>query len=62
MTEQTGGTPQDADAAPDPDSPEFLQQLNTVEKTSPDTTADAPATDATLLPTDPASSGPDSST
>lgn len=40
--------------APDPDSPEFLQQQNPVEKVSPDTTADAPATQAELIPTDPA--------
>jgi hypothetical protein len=39
--------------APDPDSPEFLQQHNPVEKVSPDTTADAPATQAELIPTDP---------
>ena len=41
------------DEAPDPDSPEFLQNQNPVEKVSPDTDADAPATDATLIPTDP---------
>ena len=39
--------------APDPDSPEFLQQQNPVEKVSPGTTADAPATEAELIPTDP---------
>ena len=39
--------------APDPDSPEFLESQNTVEKVSPDTTADAPATDAELISTDP---------
>jgi hypothetical protein len=39
--------------APDPDSPEFLQQHNPVEKVSPETTADAPATEADLIPTDP---------
>ena len=41
------------DNAPDPDSPEFLQQHDPVEKVSPDTTADAPATDAGLISTDP---------
>ncbi|GAA4689077.1 hypothetical protein GCM10023215_26560 [Pseudonocardia yuanmonensis] len=39
--------------APDPDSDEFLEEQNTVEKVSPDTSADAPATDADLIPTDP---------
>lgn len=39
--------------APDPDSEEFLQNQNTVEKVSPDTTADAPATDPDLISTDP---------
>jgi hypothetical protein len=39
--------------APDPDSQEFLEEQNTVEKVSPDTTADAPATDAELISTDP---------
>ena len=43
--------------APDPDSPEFLQEQNTVERVSPDTTADDVATDATLLSTDPAQAG-----
>ncbi|HEY0811680.1 MAG TPA: hypothetical protein VGE11_00245 [Pseudonocardia sp.] len=42
--------------APDPDSDEFLGQQNPVEKLSPDTTADAPATDPTLIPTDPTTS------
>ncbi|MDP9436146.1 MAG: hypothetical protein M3P93_13535 [Actinomycetota bacterium] len=46
-----------AQNAPDPDSPEFLQQQNPVEKVSPETTADAPATDAALIPTDPTLSG-----
>lgn len=49
MTQQ----PQDVDDAPDPDSQEFLAAQNTVEKVSPGTTADAPATDAGLIPTDP---------
>ena len=39
--------------APDPDSDEFLDEHNTVEKVSPDTTADEPATDAELIRTDP---------
>ena len=39
--------------APDPDSAEFLQEQNPVEKVSPDTTADAPATNPELIPTDP---------
>lgn len=41
------------DDAPDPDSQEFLDAQNTVEKVSPGTTADAPATDASLISTDP---------
>ena len=48
--------------APDPDSDEFLQEHNTVEKVSPATTADAPATEAELISTDPGSSqGPPAS-
>ena len=43
--------------APDPDSREFLETQNTVEKVSPGTTADAPAPDAELIPTDPTPSG-----
>ena len=39
--------------APDPDSEEFLQEQNTVERVSPATTADAPATEAELISTDP---------
>ena len=42
--------------APDPDSDEFLQNQDTVEKVSPGTTADAPGTDAGLISTDPAPS------
>ena len=42
--------------APDPAGQEFLGEQNTVEKGSPDTTADAPATDAALISTDPTSS------
>lgn len=44
------------DDAPDPDSQEFLDEQNTVEKVSPGTTADAPATEAGLISTDPAPS------
>jgi hypothetical protein len=47
---------QNVDEAPDPDSREFLEGRNTVEKVSPGTTADAPATDAGLISTDPTSS------
>jgi hypothetical protein len=43
----------DVNDAPDPDSEEFLTEQNTVERVSPDTTADAVATDATLISTDP---------
>ena len=59
MTNSTEGTTSGADAAPDPDSPEFLQQQNTVEKMSPETTADEPATDPALLPTDPPTAEPE---
>lgn len=48
---------QNVNEAPDPDSPEFLAEQNTVEKVSPATTADAPATDADLISTDPTPSG-----
>ena len=48
---------QSIDDAPDPDSQEFLDKQNTVEKVSPGTTADAPATDSDLIPTDPTPSG-----
>lgn len=44
---------QNVNDAPDPDSQEFLDEQNTVEKVSPGTTADAPATDAALISTDP---------
>lgn len=47
---------QDVNTAPDPDSQEFLENQNTVEKVSPHTTADAPATDPGLISTDPAPS------
>jgi hypothetical protein len=52
---------QDPADAPEPASDEFLSRQNPVEKLSPDTTADAPATDPTVIPTDPTSSE-DSST
>ena len=45
--------PANVDEAPAPDSQEFQEESNTVEKVSPGTTADAPATDATLISTDP---------
>jgi hypothetical protein len=41
------------DDAPETDNKEVLDEQNTVEKVSPDTTADAPATDAGLISTDP---------
>jgi hypothetical protein len=44
---------QNVDDAPDPAGQEFLENQNTVEKVSPDSTADAPATDPTLISTDP---------
>ena len=47
---------QSVNDAPDPDSDEFLQEQNTVERVSPGTTADAPATEAELISTDPGSS------
>ena len=43
--------------APDPASDEFLEEQNPVEKVSPGTTADAPATDPELIPTDPGTTG-----
>jgi hypothetical protein len=46
-------TTRNVNEAPDPDSDEFLTDQNPVEKVSPDTTADAVANDATLIPTDP---------
>ncbi|HEU0101349.1 MAG TPA: hypothetical protein VFR07_03440 [Mycobacteriales bacterium] len=53
MTNEDSTPAADVDSAPDPDSPEFLAAQNPVEKVSPGTTADAPATDATLISTDP---------
>lgn len=47
---------QNVNDAPDPDSDEFLQEQNTVDKLSPpDTSADAPATDPEVIDTDPTS-------
>ena len=46
--------PENVQDAPDPAGPEFLGEQNPVEKVSPATTADAPAVDAELIPTDPA--------
>jgi hypothetical protein len=54
---QDSDRPADVDNAPDPDSPQFLSEQNTAEKVSPSTSADAPATDAALIPTDPTLSG-----
>ena len=48
---------QDVNDAPDPAGSEFLEKQNAVEKVSPGTTADAPATDAGLISTDPTPSG-----
>jgi hypothetical protein len=42
--------------APDPNSSEFLNEQDPVEKVSPDTTADAPATQAESISTDPSPS------
>lgn len=41
--------------APEPNSSEFLDEQNPIERVSPDTTADAPALDAEddPMPTDP---------
>lgn len=50
---------QDVNDAPDPASREFLENQNAVEKVSPGTTADAPATDAGLISTDPTPSSGD---
>ncbi len=60
MTNDASDVPVDVDEAPAPDSQEFQEESNTVEKVSPDTTADAPATDATLISTDPTLSDDDS--
>jgi hypothetical protein len=43
----------DSSTPPAPDSPEFLERQNPVEKVSGDTTADAPATETGLIGTDP---------
>jgi hypothetical protein len=50
------GMTSSVDDAPDPDSEEFLTEQNPVEKVSPGTTADAPATDPELISTDPGTS------
>jgi hypothetical protein len=50
------GMATDPKDAPDPDSSEFLSEQNPVEKVSPETTADAPATQAEIISTDPSSS------
>lgn len=43
----------DVDEAPAPDSEEFLENQNTVERVAPGNTADAPAVDPHLISTDP---------
>ena len=53
MTNDPSDTAASVSDAPEPDSDEFQRNSNPVEKVSPDTTADAPATDATLISTDP---------
>lgn len=55
MTSNPGDASHDVDAAADPDSPEFLQQQNPVERVNPGKTADEHATDAAAIPTDPTS-------
>ncbi len=50
------GMAADPKDAPDPDSSEFLNEQDPVEKVSPETTADAPATQAERISTDPLSS------
>ena len=49
MAEPQGG----ADQAPEPDSDEFTDAQNTVERVSPGTTADTPGVDADLISTEP---------
>jgi len=49
----TPDAPSNVGEAPDPDSTPFVTERNAVEKLSLDTTADAPATHAGLIPTDP---------
>jgi hypothetical protein len=44
---------QSVDQAPEPDSDEFLDAQNTVERVSPGTTGDAPGVDADLISTEP---------
>jgi hypothetical protein len=43
----------DTNQAPDPTSRQFEEEQNTAERVSPGTTADAPATDADLISTEP---------
>ena len=50
------GMAADPKDAPDPDSSEFLNEQDPVEKVSPETTADAPATQAESISTDPSPS------
>jgi hypothetical protein len=45
--------------APDPDSQEFLDEQNTVERQAPDADADTPATEPNLLPDEPPLVGED---
>lgn len=48
---------EDTSTAPAPDSEEFLQNQNTVDKLSPpDTSADEPAIDPEVISTDPTTS------
>ncbi len=47
------GMAADPKDAPDPHSSEFLTEQDPVEKVSPETTADAPATQAESISTDP---------
>ena len=56
MTSDPGDGPNVVEGAPDPDSPEFLEEQNPVERVSPGTTADEHATDTTAIPTDPSRS------
>lgn len=53
---EAAGAVRDPSTAPDANSPAFLEGQNPVEKVSPKTSADAPATEAGLIPTDPAPS------
>lgn len=46
----------DVNDAPAPDSDEFLESQNPVEKLSPETTADEPAVEPGIISTDPTTS------